>query len=78
MLSNTYLADSAGICPADLDLLDRLRRIQERLDRLLEPAVEAPASAVSAVGSGTGPDLRRAPRTSIWKVTAAWHRPAIW
>ena len=68
MLSNTYFADSSGICPADVDLLNRLRLMQDRLDQWLEPAAEdpeplgSPGSGIdSGIGSGIGSDLQRAP-----------------
>jgi hypothetical protein len=81
MLSNSYFADGGGICSADLHLLDRLRLMQERLDRLLEPAAESPrppdsaGTAISsdigsAIGSGIDSGLQRTSRTSIWRVTA--------
>jgi hypothetical protein len=95
MSFHTYLAGSTGLSSADAELLDRLRLMQERLDRWLEPAAEAPepaSSAVSAdsaiapgvaptidsgIGSAVDPDLRRACRPAIWRVTAGrigWRR----
>jgi hypothetical protein len=70
MLSHSSFADGAGISSIDVDLLDRLRVMQERLDRLLEPVHRGQWPGGSAVDAGGDTDLKGASRTSIWRVTA--------